>query len=178
MDRKAFFQRIKSSGQGVVFAEEGLGGTPDIQGKKTLNRRTNTGTSAYTGTFGKAELMHLLRRTLFGVKVSDYNLYKGKTLEQVVDALLNVSSSLPNPPINNYGNLVNDPNVPSGSTWVNAALDPAVEPYRKGSVKSWFWGQMLTQTPDIQAKMVLFWHNHFALQFLEIPDARACYVVS
>ena len=70
MDRKAFFQRIKSSGQGAVFAEEGLGGTPDFQGKKTLNRRTNTGTSAYTGTFGKAELMHLLRRTLFGVKVS------------------------------------------------------------------------------------------------------------
>jgi uncharacterized protein (DUF1800 family) len=24
--------------------------------------------------------------------------------------------------------------------------------------------------------MVLFWHNHFALQFLEIPDSRACYV--
>lgn len=78
--------------------------------------------------------------------------------------------------VNNYGNLVNDPNVPYGSTWVNAALDPAVEPYRKGSVKSWFWGQMVTQSPDIQAKMVLFWHNHFAIQFLEIPDARACYV--
>ena len=34
---------------------------------------------------------------------------------------------------------------------------------------------MVNETPDIQAKMVLFWHNHFALQFLEIPDARACY---
>ncbi|MFM7639557.1 MAG: DUF1800 family protein [Bacteroidota bacterium] len=176
MDRKAFFQRMKTATTGTGFVDEGAVGLLDGAGKKSLSRRTNTGTKAYTGTFGKDELMHLLRRTLFGVKLSDYNLYKGKTLEQLVDALLNVSSTLPNPPLNNYGNLVNDPNVPYGSTWVNAALDPAVEPYRMGSVKSWFWGQMLKQAPDIQAKMVLFWHNHFALQFLEIPDARACYV--
>ena len=126
MDRKAFFQSIKSPTVANSFSADGNPQGSEIIGKKPLNRRTNTGTNAYTGTFGKDELMHLLRRTLFGVKLADYNQYKGKTLEQVVDALLNVSSTLPNPPINNYGNLVNDPNVPYGSTWVNAALDPAV----------------------------------------------------
>ncbi|MEY3800153.1 MAG: hypothetical protein RLZZ548_33 [Bacteroidota bacterium] len=190
MDRKAFFESIRKASpsanlnrengqfgpETLIAPEESNPGIQGLSGPKGLTRRTNTGTAAYKGTFGKDELMHLLRRTLFGVKISDYNVYKGKTLEQAVDALLNVSTTLPNPPVNNYGNLVKDPNVPYGSTWVNAALDPAVEPQRKGSVKSWFWGQMVTQSPDIQAKMVLFWHNHFAIQFLEIPDARACYV--
>ncbi len=180
MDRKQFFQSLRNPSSSDQFAvnevDETLQKDEEINGNIGLQRRTNTGISAYKGSFGKSELMHLLRRTLFGVKVSDYNLYKGKTLEQVVDALLNVPSAMPNPPINNYGNLVNDPNVPYGSTWVNAPLDPAVEPNRKNSVKSWLWSLMVTQTPDIQAKMVLFWHNHFALQFLEIPDSRACYV--
>jgi hypothetical protein len=180
MDRKQFFQSLRNPSTSDQFAvnevDETLQKEGEINGNIGLQRRTNTGISAYKGSFGKSELMHLLRRTLFGVKVSDYNLYKGKTLEQVVDALLNVPSAMPNPPINNYGNLVNDPNVPYGSTWVNAPLDPAVEVNRKNSVKSWLWSLMVTQSPDIQAKMVLFWHNHFALQFLEIPDSRACYV--
>ena len=112
---------------------------------------------------------------MFGVKYGEFKKFRGKTLQQAVDAILTVPASLPNPPLNNYGNLVTDPNVAYGSTWVNAPLDPAVEFYRKGSVKNWIWGLMANQTPDIQAKMVLFWHNHFAIQFLEIPDSRACY---
>jgi len=159
MDRKAFFESIRKASpsanlnrengqfgpETLIAPEESNPGIQGLSGPKGLTRRTNTGTAAYKGTFGKDELMHLLRRTLFGVKISDYNVYKGKTLEQAVDALLNVSTTLPNPPVNNYGNLVKDPNVPYGSTWVNAALDPAVEPQRKGSVKSWFWGQMGTR---------------------------------
>lgn len=180
MDRKQFFQSLKPEAKSKTPLPYESQQNPVVSGvgaeQKSLQRRTNTGTKAYTAQFGQDELLHLLRRTMFGVKISDYNLYKGKSLEQAVDALLNVSTVLPNPPINNYGNLINDPNVPYGSTWVNAALDPAVEPARKNSVKSWLWAQMLNQNSDIQAKMVLFWHNHFALQFLEIPDSRACYV--
>lgn len=180
MDRKQFFQSLKPEAKSKTPLPYESQQNPVVSGvgaeQKSLQRRTNTGTKAYTAQFGQDELLHLMRRTMFGVKISDYNLYKGKSLEQAVDALLNVSTVLPNPPINNYGNLINDPNVPYGSTWVNAALDPAVEPARKNSVKSWLWAQMLNQNSDIQAKMVLFWHNHFALQFLEIPDSRACYV--
>lgn len=180
MDRKQFFQSLKPEAKSKTPLPYENQQNPVVSGvgaeQKSLQRRTNKGTKAYTAQFGQDELLHLLRRTMFGVKISDYNLYKGKSLEQAVDALLNVSTVLPNPPINNYGNLINDPNVPYGSTWVNAALDPAVEPARKNSVKSWLWAQMLNQNSDIQAKMVLFWHNHFALQFLEIPDSRACYV--
>ncbi len=181
MDRKQFFESLKPSF--LTSREEeklGLGSVsaPNTQFESAgsgVTRRTNTGIKAYAGTFGDAELLHLMRRSMFGVKYGEFKKLRGKTLQEAVDAILTVPASLPNPPLNNYGNLVTDPNVAYGSTWVNAPLDPAVEFYRKGSVKNWIWGLMVNQTPDIQAKMVLFWHNHFALQFLEIPDSRACY---
>jgi len=105
MDRKAFFESIRKASpsanlnrengqfgtETLIAPEESNPGIQGLSGPKGLTRRTNTGTAAYKGTFGKVELMHLLRRTLFGVKISDYNVYKGKTLEQAVDALLNVS---------------------------------------------------------------------------------------
>jgi hypothetical protein len=181
MDRKQFFESLKPNF--LTSTEEEKPGLGSVSADNTqfksagsgLTRRTNTGIKAYAGTFGDAELLHLMRRSMFGVKYGEFKKLRGKTLQQAVDAILTVPASLPNPPINNYGNLVTDPNVAYGSTWVNAPLDPAVEFYRKGSVKNWIWGLMANQTPDIQAKMVLFWHNHFALQFLEIPDSRACY---
>ena len=182
MDRKQFFGSLKPNFLTSLEEEKpGLGSASALntQFKSAgagLTRRTNTGIKVYAGTFGDAELLHLMRRSMFGVKYGEFKKLRGKTMQQAVDAILTVPASLPNPPINNYGNLVTDPNVAYGSTWVNAPLDPAVEAYRKGSVKNWLWGLMVNQTPDIQAKMVLFWHNHFAIQFLEIPDSRACYV--
>lgn len=145
---------------------------------KNLTRRTNTGITAYVGTFGKPELLHLLRRSLFGVKMADISAFAGKTLEQTVDSLLMVPSKLPNPPINDYGTTNNDPNVIYGQTWINAPYDAALNNFREKSLTRWFWDLMANQSTDLQAKMVLFWHNHFAIQFLEIPLASASYVYS
>ena len=132
MDRKQFFESLKPQFLASKDEEKvGLGSTSatNTQYKAAssgLTRRTNTGIKAYTGTFGDAELLHLMRRSMFGVKYGDFKKLRGKTLQQAVDAILTVPASLPNPPINNYGNLVTDPNVAYGSTWVNAPLDPAV----------------------------------------------------
>lgn len=92
MDRRAFFESIRKASpsadlnrenaqfdaQSQFATDEAKPGVQSLSGKNGLTRRTNTGTAAYKGTFGKEELMHLLRRSLFGVKISDYNLYKGK----------------------------------------------------------------------------------------------------
>ncbi len=56
----------------------------------------------YTGTFGRTQLIHLLRRTLFGVSPADMKAFEGKTLDEVVTALLNVSATQPAPPVKNY----------------------------------------------------------------------------
>ena len=41
----------------------------------------------YAGPFGRPELIHLLRRTLFGVSPADLAHFNGMTLQQVVDEL-------------------------------------------------------------------------------------------
>ncbi|MCU0326343.1 MAG: DUF1800 domain-containing protein [Spirosomaceae bacterium] len=52
----------------------------------------------YTGTFGTAELQHLLRRTLFGYTKDDINYFSGKKLSEVVDHLLQILPQ-PDPPV-------------------------------------------------------------------------------
>lgn len=128
----------------------------------------------YSGPFGREELKHLLRRTMFGATNSDIAHFNGQSLEQVVDALLDTSmpSSLP---LKNYwalNNGVRDPNamdpaVPYGSTWVNtpntvAAVNANVG--RMFSYISWSIGLMVHQERTIHEKMRLFWYNHMPIQ--------------
>ncbi|MDQ3142007.1 MAG: DUF1800 domain-containing protein [Bacteroidota bacterium] len=119
----------------------------------------------YTGPFGKKQLLHLLRRTLFGVSQSDLKHFEGKSLNEVVDELLNISSIAPPPPIRAYSGLnVSgiDPNVALGETWVGvpANTQPSPEPPRRQSYKQWWIGLMINQERSLREKLVLFWHNH------------------
>jgi len=106
---------------------------------KKVERRTTTGLAVYSGTFGKKEAMHLLRRTLFGVKVQDMKDFSAKSMSAAVDALLNTSTAVPNEPLNHYGKTMPDPNVAYGATWVNSALDFNFNFQRTMSMKSWWW---------------------------------------
>lgn len=133
--------------------------------------RTVSGLTTYTGTFGNAELVHLLKRTLFGVKQSDMLTFRGQSLNMVVDALL-TNSLPPAPPVNNYNDSTyTDPDVAAGQTWVNAPYGTA-DSRRTTSYKAWWMGQIIKQQPVIQEKMVLFWHNHFSTQTTTIGDSR------
>jgi len=127
--------------------------------------RTHTGTSKYTGTFGEKQLRHLLRRTLFGVSRDDLAHFKGKTLSTVVDALLNVSTTPPSPPLNHYQARVADPNIPLGQTWVNEVTYSNLGNVRRESLRDWWLGLMLNQDRTILEKLTLFWHNHFSTEF-------------
>ena len=49
----------------------------------------------------RPELLHLLRRTLFGVAPADLAHFNGMTLQQVVDELLTFSTVVP-PPVKAY----------------------------------------------------------------------------
>ena len=120
----------------------------------------------YTGPFGKPELIHLLRRTLFGVSPSDLKYFQGKSLGQVVDILLDIPLTSPEPPIRAYqGKALTtfDSTVGFGATWVNTkpiATEQDPNGARRGSYKQW-WTQLMTlQERNIREKMMLFWHNH------------------
>ena len=96
-------------------------------------------------------------------------------MSQAVDMLLNVSTTAPTPPLNNYQAVVPDPTIPLGQTWVNAPYDSNTVGQRYYSFKSWWLGLMLNQDLSILEKMVFFWHNHFATEVLTVGDARKSY---
>jgi hypothetical protein len=128
--------------------------------------------SVYSGSFGTKELTHLLKRCLFGVKRADINSLAGRSLNEVVDYLLQ-DLPQPIPPINNYNDAnFTDPIVTAGSIWINAVYDGNANGRRITSFKSWWLGQMLIQQVSLREKMVLFWHNHFATETNTIGDAR------
>lgn len=111
----------------------------------------------YTGPFNKPELLHLLRRCLFGVKKADLNVFTNKSLSYTVNYLLTVPTTPPNPPLVNY---TGDPNNAVGTTWVDGPPNNNFQGQRGASLRAWWVGLMLNQSTNIREKMVLFLHNH------------------
>lgn len=139
--------------------------------------RTQSGLSTYTGTWSEPEVMHLLRRVMFGAKKSDIDYFKQKNMSDAVDELLNVSSTPPAPPVNNYNSArITDPDIPLGSTWVNGPDNPALYGARTQSLKAWWMGQMINQNRSILERLTLFWHNHFATETQVYQDPIYGYI--
>jgi uncharacterized protein (DUF1800 family) len=122
------------------------------------------GLDPYTGTWDTPQVVHLLKRTLFGASVQDINYFKTLTLSQAVDQLLQPTSAPTTTPLNNYGS---DPTgVPSFQSWINQGLlysDETMNANRLTSLQCWWTGQLLNPGRSIHEKMTLFWHNHFAM---------------
>ena len=148
----------------------------------TSPSRTLSGTNPYTGTWGTNEIIHLLKRTMFGAKKADVDFFSAMTMSQAVDYLLNVSvaQTQPAPPVKNYTNSVTptDPDnaILPGDTWININTnDGGVDSARVLSFKNWWLGQMVNQERNILEKMTLFWHNHWATETNVIGRAIWCY---
>ncbi|MGI8581638.1 MAG: DUF1800 domain-containing protein [Chitinophagaceae bacterium] len=152
--------------------------TPDVTSFEVA--RTNSGLTPYSGTFGTNEIIHLLKRTMFGAAKADVDYFKTKTLSQAVNELLTVPIIPPSPPVKNYASSTTagdlDIGVAAGSAWVNTNTnDGGIDSQRRSSFKSWWMGLMINQNRNILEKMVLFWHNHFATETTDIGRAIWCY---
>jgi uncharacterized protein (DUF1800 family) len=176
--RREFFEELiaiqqetpKQNSEDQVFKKFANKITP-----ASASKTTATSLNQYTGPWTNTEVLHLLRRTTFGIKAADVTALKNMTMTQAVDLLLNVSATPPAPPVNNYNNSYADPNVPAGQTWVTAPYDANAAGYRVYSLKSWWLGLMINENLSILEKMTLFWHNHFATEILTVSDARLSY---
>lgn len=134
-------------------------------------QRTTAGMEPYTGVWGTEQILHLLRRTTFGVTRADFTTLKNKTMVQAVDLITTV------PPDELTVPLIYDASDPAGSpgsTWVNG-LTNVSSGSRLNSLKAWWTNLMLNQPLSIREKMVLFWHNHFVTEFSSLPDPRYAY---
>ena len=135
---------------------------------KEGNVRTFSGLTPYNGPWTSNEVIHLLKRTMFGSKPEDITYFLGMTMNQAVDQLLTVPATAPAPPVKNYTNNnipTTDPdyNIPMGQTWVTINTTDA-DGQRRNSLKAWWMGQMINQERNILEKMTLFWHNHFSTE--------------
>lgn len=135
--------------------------------KKVFSPLTE-GLQPYTGTWDTPQVVHLLKRTLFGAKPADITYFKGRTMSQAVDELLLPTAAPSSVPLNNYS--VNGYTDPSGvalwQTWINtgiAVADVELNRFRIASLKTWWLGQALQPSRSIHEKMTIFWHNHFAI---------------
>ncbi len=125
--------------------------------------RTHSGIAQYSGTWDKKTALHLLRRVHCGVKWEDIDRFSKMSMNEAINRVLDIDYSIPSPPINNYSERNPDPNVPAGQTWIND-YNGTFNNARMGSLRSWWFGEILNHDDTIREKMVLFWHNHFSTQ--------------
>ena len=145
--------------------------TPALTRSRNSARRSTAltnGLDQYAGEWTTTEVVHLLKRTLFGVAVSDLNYFLSKSMSAAVDELLMPTPAPTTLPLNSYSSDgYSDPTgVAAWTTWLNTGIDyPDAEMNRKrnDSTKSWWLGQLLNENRSIHDKMTLFWHNHFAV---------------
>ncbi len=145
-----------------------------------ITRRGITGIQPYTGEWAQPEVLHLLRRTLFGATVEDVKFFQGMNLNDAVEYLLTVPATQPDPPLKTYKNSSNpadpDATAPFGSTWVDTnTTEGGINSQRRAGFKNWWMGQMINSERIIREKMVLFWHNHFATETTDIGRGIWCY---
>lgn len=136
---------------------------------QTDARRPLTGgLTKYTGPWTIREAGHLMRRSTYGPSRQMIMEVVNMGLDQAIDTLFE-PGQFAERPLNYYA--TNDPEVPVGSTWVNADASPAsgLNTYRIDSINAWYLLKLQGGKINILEKMVLFWHNHFVVSDIEGP---------
>ena len=172
MDRREFFKIARK--------------TAETKAQKSGNMFS--GMTPYSGSWTANEVMHLLKRTMFGATKADIGHFLAMSPDAAVDELLNTVST-PTPPVRDYGliedefgALWDDVGVPQGQTWVsdpNMSSNPdvrgTINALRVQSLRKWWAGLIINQGRSIQEKMVLFWHHHFSVKEAEVENAQFLY---
>lgn len=132
--------------------------------------------AAYSGTWGDAQVKHLLRRTLFGFSYSDIAFFKSMTMSDAVDYLMNIPTTQPSPPVNGYNTSTSiDPDISAGATWVNGPDNGDFTPQRRNSLYSWTTQLIMNPDRHIREKMTFFLHNHFATEVEQVATPIVAY---
>lgn len=136
----------------------------------------NGGLNAYSGAWTENEVIHLLKRTMFGAAKPDIDYFKTRTFAASIDEILHPSAPLPDPPVKEYAATAADTTIAQGTTWVmDPNTDGTVNSLRIASFKKWWMGVMINQDRSVREKMTMFWHNHFATETNVISNAQYIY---
>lgn len=143
--------------------------------------RTQSGIAPYTGAWTEQEVIHLLKRTMFGAKRADINYFKGMSMNQAVDQLLSPTAPQPAPPVKEYATsttpgVTPDGNIAQGTTWINDInSDGTVQSQRRASYKKWWTGVLINQDSSIREKLIMFLTDHFGNESGDVGNANWIY---
>ncbi len=156
MDRRDFLR-----GSGLLSATDPDAGGPGFSETPSIE--------PYSGTWSRAEVYHLLRRTVVAPTVAEVEEGIGLSREALVDRLL--ADDLPMPgPSRFIGEAMNT----SALAWNNNDTGLTRSFYE--DLRRW-WMALMVNTPlSIRERMTLFWHNHFAVNARVVTDPRFIYL--
>ena len=131
----------------------------------------------YKGKWGRDEVKHLLKRTMFGAPKADIDFFSSRSLRSAIKQLIGEADVVPAPPVNNYNDdKYTDEEIQPGETWITASKVTGMNSgRRRNSLKAWWTGLLLNQQRSVLEKMVLFWHNHFATETNTVDNPTMCY---
>ena len=150
--------------------------TPEMKPPRTLS-----GIDTYTGPWTEQEVIHLLKRTMFGAKRADVDYFKTRSLSQAVTELLNPTAADPALPIKEYTTSTTpgvnaDVHITQGATWENDINnDGTVQSQRRASYKKWWTGVMINQDRSIREKFIMFLVDHFGNESTDVGNANWAY---
>ena len=152
----------------------------DNEGGSAKPFRTTSGINTYGGPWTEQEVIHLLKRTMFGAKKADVNYFKNLTVSQAVDELLTPTAPPPPVPVKEYVTSPNattpDTNIVQGTTWINDInSDGTVQSQRRASYKKWWTGVLINQDRSIREKLNMFWVDHFGNEASDLGNANWVY---
>ncbi len=174
--RKSGGQRLNGSGL------HNFSTAPESAAEARVSPVTS-GLSPYTGDWTIWEVLHLLRRTGYGSKKSDADIFLGMGLQASVQAVLNVNTAEA-PPVNYYQPFFDDENgLPYGADWTNDVIDSLYTGYatnknRINSLNYWMMGLALTQNATIREKMTWFWYHIMPVDFGAVYNSGHPYVIT
>lgn len=174
MQRRQFLSRLatKSSKSIIPTAEKSFT-SPAAPTNLLRATGAQSGISAYAGAWTEKEVIHLLRRVMFGAAKKDVDKIKVMTVSAAVDFLIDNPVQPSGTPVNNYTPGTDTGGVAFGSSWMDAGLPDPVDSNGttlkstlnsnriNNSFKPWWMGQMINQPTHILEKITLFWTNHF-----------------
>ncbi|MEA5460293.1 DUF1800 domain-containing protein [Arcicella sp. LKC2W] len=127
---------------------------------------------AFTQNLTARQVTHLLRRASFGATPAQVKEFTGKKADFIVQKLLANQATPPDPTDENqktFHDLV------WGGTGTNDTERNAFDGTRRGRLKLWWIGLMVTQPVSLLEKTTLFWQNHFVSTSTDISDVRYLY---
>lgn len=142
--------------------------------------RTYSGINTYTGPWTDQEVIHLLKRTMFGAKKADVDYFRNLSMNQAVDELLTPTALPPDPPVKEYVTSANatnpDTGIAQGTTWVNDINnDGTVQAQRRASYKKWMTGVMINQDRSIREKLIMLLVDHFGNETADVGHGNWAY---